>query len=284
MHVSRVCTLLFGAALLPNANAGDPIVRTTTNTDGTKTTTITVTPEGKEEIRDFHIRPCGTNTKVPKGDGYSFGGTSGWENDDNNAWRSWGSGSASSATLGSGGATFTITVPANHTAYSTFKWRTTNNGSKTSVPDESSSSVVGHGTSDPNKPGIPFVAVALLGPSTAQLGSTVTYLADNPIGETETLTYTIYFSRSLDPRDSTRINQADMVPESLGFGLSTNSRTGTTTPGEGIRTATYFGNMRNHVILDVPNESSLVGQTYYLQVEWSDGMSSAPVAVTFTSG
>ncbi len=281
MHVSRAYLLLFGAAILPHANASAVSVSSST-TGGMTTTTITVTPQGEEKIRDFHIRPSALNTKFPRGATF---GSSGWgAGNDNTPWQSWGSGSATTGEI-NGSATFTITVPATHEHYSTFKWKTTSNGSSVNVPtgDTGDGPVIHSGTSTPTQT-VPFAVVALVGPSSAPIGSTVTYLADNPIGESETLSYTVHFSRSLEPQDSTRINQANMVPESLRFGLSTNSRTGTTTPGEGIRSATYFGNQRNHVILDVPDDPSLLGQTYYLQVEWSDGMTSAPVAVTFTSG
>lgn len=280
---SRRLTLAI-CCIVPSGSAAASHVTasTTTNQDGTKTTTITVTPEAGESIRDLHVRPTGTGTKVPRGSGTTFGGPSGWSDSDNKAWRSWGSGSAASAAIGSGGETFTITVPADHDAYSTFKWKTTNNGSNGSPPPDNSSYVEDHGTSDPNQT-IPYVSVGIFGPGTARLGQTVTLLASNPIPESETLTYTVRFSRSLDPQDPSRIDDEDMVPDSMHFGLSTNSRTGTSTPSEGVRSATFFGDMRNHVVLDVPDDIGLLGQTFYLQVDWSDGLTSAPEPITFVS-
>jgi len=258
--------------------------------DPTTVTTITITPGQGEQIRDVHLYPTSPNKKLPPGgalglpDGWSSSGSGSSEN----GLHVKAAQATSSPLPASPATTITITVSGapNTQSWSNFHWTTSSNASS-GKPNQGGSGYVDHDvtTSDgPNYGGmIPVAALRLAGPATVAIGETGTFLADAAVLEQATLTYTVYAASSLDPYDSGRVDVADPVPASWDLELSTNSRTGTTAVGTGVVSATYYGDAQNHVLLSIPYRPDLIGETIYLQVDFSDGESTPPVAVTIGS-
>lgn len=257
----------------------------------TTVTTITITPGQGEEIRDLHVYPTSPNKKLPPGG--SLGLPEGWSSSGSGSSKGGLHMKAAQATSeplpASPPTTITITVSGapNTQSWSAFRW-TTSSDASSGEPTPSDPGYVDGGETTGSGSGlfpgqIPVAAIRLSGPGTVAIGETGTFLADAAVLEEATLTYTVHATASLDPFDPSRVDESDPIPSSWDVALSTDSRTGTTAVGPGVVSATYHGDVRNHVLLSVPDRADLIGETIYLQVDFSDGESTPPVAVTIGS-
>jgi hypothetical protein len=265
-------------------------VSATTSNTGTQqnpqiTTTITVTPGAGETITDFHINPTAPGCKIPVGATFTqpanWGAPGGTGSDKED--KSWKANNDTDA-LPSGASTFTIVLPGTTSDYgwSNMAWTTSSNKSSTE-PKPDKPGYVDSGTTDvATGGGIPMKSIALVGPSTISIGELATFRVNDALLTNSSMTYTARFCRSLESGGTGRVNAADPVLDSSGFSFSTNSRTGTTTPSEGVRMATAFGDETDFVMVEVPHESELIGQTIYIQVEFADGDLTEPVALLIT--
>jgi len=257
-----------------------------TEANPTTIVTITVTPEGEESIRDFHIFPTAPKEKLPGSATYDQ--PVGWgtpagsgSSEKGKHWKASSTGDA----IPSSGRTFKITVPGADTSYSfsRFSW-TTSSDAETATPGEGDTGYVDSGDTGGMTPGgwIPVVSLALIGPTTVAIGTSTNFRVSAGLDVSQTLGFTLRATESLESGNLGRVNANDPLPDARGIDLSTNSRTGTTRTGEGARTATLFGDMRNYVIVDVPDDPTLIGEQFYLQVELADGDVTAPIQVTIT--
>jgi len=284
-HALSVISVLLVAS--PGLRAST-VTSTTTQggTEASPTTivTITLTPEGEESIKDFHIFPTAPKKKIPGSATYTQ--PSGWgsptgtgSNDKGKHWKA----SATGDAIPSPGRTFKITVPGGigSQTFSRFSW-TTSSDAETATPGEGDTGYVDSGDTTTATAGgeLPVVSLALIGPTTVAIGTSTNFRVSAGLDASQTLGYTLRATRSLESGNLGRVNANDPLPDARGVDLSTNSRTGTTRTGEGARTATLFGDMRNYVIVDVPDDPTLVGEQFYLQVELADGDFTAPIQVT----
>lgn len=123
----------------------------------------------------------------------------------------------------------------------------------------------------------------MTGPSTIAVGTVGAYAVEDHLVPGETTTMTIHVARSLLADDRRRVNVADPIPADWGVELSTNSRTGTTIVNSGTIAATYHGDARNLLLIDVPNRWELSGETFYVQVDFSNGEGTDPIPVMITA-
>lgn len=266
-------------------------VSTTTTNTGTQenpqiTTTITVTPGTGETITDFHINPTAPKSKLPVGATFTqptnWGAPGGTGSDSED--KSWKANNDSDALPSGIASTFTIVLPgtANDYAFSSMSWTTSSNKSSTE-PKDGKPGYVDSGTTDVlTGGGIPVKSISMFGPTTIPIGELATFRVNDALLTNGSMTYTVRFCRSLESGNAGRVNASDPVPNGSGFAFSTNSRTGTTTPSEGVRQATAFGDETDFVMVEVPHESELIGQTIYIQVEFADGDVTEPVALLIT--
>ncbi len=257
-----------------------------TATNPTTTVTITVTAGANEAIKDFHIYPTPAKSKL---DGNAtFGQPDGWgaptgtgSNEKGKHWKVNGGGAGFS---NGGSGQFTITVPGTEQdqRWGNFRWVTSNDGSSTAPAENGAGFVAGGTTGGADQ--VPVVSISLSGPDTILLGETGQFTAEAGVAKKEVMSYSVTAALSLDPTNAGRVNTADPLPDSWGVEITTNSKVGTNTIGEGVRQATYFGSLRNHVLVDVPDDPALVGRSFWLQVDFGNGDSTAPKRVTIVSG
>ncbi|MFH0946005.1 MAG: hypothetical protein V2A76_12465 [Planctomycetota bacterium] len=256
-----------------------------TPSDPTTTVTITVTAGSGETIKDFHIFPTPDGSKLDGGS--TFDQPDGWgaptgsgSKKKGKHWKVNGGGSGFS---NPGTGEFTITVPGNAASqtWGMFAWVTSDNGSST-TPGEGGDGWVDGGTSGPTEL-VPIAMLQIIGPETVAVGETARFRVEAGVAESEILSYTVSAALTLDATSLDRVSSDYPLPQSWGIEISTNSRLGTIAIGEGASQATYFGNRRNHILVDIPDDLSLVGRTIYLQVDFGNGDCTPPKAIRIVS-
>jgi hypothetical protein len=264
---------------------------TVTLPNGNQLYSFIVTPEAGEVIRDFHLVSDAKNVKLPSGT--ELGGPEGWNQ--GTATSGQGQPAAAHWTAPSGvslsapteagapvpTATFTVEIPKPKGSQSWYivEWVTTKDGQ----PKVTTGGTVSKGKKGPTTgqgDGLPLVRVSIAGPTTIATASTGLYVIEDHLDPADSTTMTIRVARSLLMEDETRVDPSNPIPQDWGIALTTNSRTGTTLIDSGTISATYFGDVRNHLLIDVPNRPDLVGQTFYVQVDFGNGDGTDVLPVT----